>query len=54
MGRPRKADKRQHAVNLSLTAREYQLAQALAESQFTPLSAWVRQEAFRAIDHLLA
>jgi hypothetical protein len=54
MGRPRKADKRQHPVNLSLTVSEYQLAKALAETQFTPLSAWLRQEAFRAIEQLLA
>ena len=54
MGRPRKADKRQHPVNITLTAREYQLAQALADTQFTPLSAWLRQEAFRAIEQLLA
>ncbi len=53
-GRPRLLDKRNHDINITLTVHEHQLAQALAAEHSAPFSTWLRQEAFRAIEQLLA
>lgn len=53
-GRPRALDKRQHRIKITFTASERALLQALAEAEYIPVSTWMRQEVFRAIDAALA